>query len=346
MLINCDECNKQFKTTPSRFKKNKHNCCSTSCTGKLNKRIQSKKVQKNCKVCDKIIYYKQSHAKQVVNPTCSRKCMGELRKTFYQKDNNPNSLKLNDFEKLFWNKAKELKYRASAKKLDFNLNYKELIDLYNKQKGLCYYSQLPLKLKSENNNGADYNVLSVDRLDSNKGYTLDNIVFCLNCINMFKAHHSLDDIKKVFKAISINERKKVQVNIKKLYEDSQLPTQGHTTDSGYDLYTHSVEDCGNFIKVHTGISIKPESGYWFMLAPRSSSYKKGLTLYNNLGIIDNEYTGEIIGIFQKTNDYNCLPEKGDRLLQLIPQELVKAEFQEVNELSDTERNNGGFGSTG
>lgn len=137
----------------------------------------------------------------------------------------------------------------------------------------------------------------------------------------------------------------MQVKIKKLFDDSQLPTKGHLTDTGYDLYVHRVEDSGNFIKIYTGVAIQPESGYWFMLAPRSSSHKKGLSLYNNIGIIDNSYTGEIVGVFYKTKDYKELPKKGDRLLQLIPQELIQAEFVEADQLSETERGDGGFGST-
>ena len=57
------------------------------------------------------------------------------------------------------------------------------------------------------------------------------------------------------------------------------------------------------------------------------------------------YTGEIIGIFYKTNDYKGI-NIGDRLMQLIPQEFIKVDFQEVDELSQTDRNESGFGSSG
>ena len=199
--------------------------------------------------------------------------------------------------------------------------------------------------KDRKHSAADYNTISLDRLDSNGGYTKDNVVWVLNCINMFKAHHKLEDIKKVMKAIMIQESKDIKTSVKLLYIDSKMPSSASPFNAGHDIYVHRYEDCGNYIKVYSGISIQPEGNFYFILAPRSSIYKSGLTLYNNLGIIDMNYTGEIIGIFYKTNDYKGI-NIGDRLMQLIPQEFIKVDFQEVDELSQTDRNESGFGSSG
>jgi dUTP pyrophosphatase len=128
--------------------------------------------------------------------------------------------------------------------------------------------------------------------------------------------------------------------------DAKGPYQALVTDAGYDLFTHKIEDCGEFIKVYTGIAIEPPPGIFFLLVPRSSAHKRGLTLYNNVGIIDNLYRGEIIGLMLKTSTYLEPPEVGSRLLQLVPQVQPTLYWQEKEELSDTVRGIGGFGHSG
>ena len=138
----------------------------------------------------------------------------------------------------------------------------------------------------------------------------------------------------------------MKLKIKKIYEDSQIPTQAYKDDVGLDLYVHHIEDCGNYIKVYTGIGIEPEENVYHMLLPRSSTCKKGLILYNNCGIIDNGYRNEILGIFYKSKDFKELPVQGDRLLQLIPQQQLLIELEETETLTDSERGKDGFGSSG
>lgn len=142
------------------------------------------------------------------------------------------------------------------------------------------------------------------------------------------------------------KRESVPVKVKKLFPDSKIPTSENAGNAGYDLYVHRVEDYGNYLKVYSGISIEPKVGVYMMLVPRSSAHKLGLTLYNNLGIIDNSYRGEIIAVFLKTENFKDLPEIGSRLTQLIPQKQIWLDIEEVDNLSDTQRGVGGFGSTG
>lgn len=114
---------------------------------------------------------------------------------------------------------------------------------------------------------------------------------------------------------------------------------------GIDLYVTSVEDCGQYYKIDTGIAIQPPEGYYFDVVPRSSIYKKGLILANSIGIIDQSYRGTIKAMFLKTP--NCeAPVVGERLLQLIPRENLLVEFEEVSELDNSERGDKGFGSSG
>lgn len=341
MKVNCEECGIEFKINSSRLK-NKSHACSRECRGKLNSKAYSTKIEVPCENCGKKVYYKQQQFKNVLYKSCSRQCAGKLKSKYNKGNNNPNSLNLTDIEKFFYNKCKDCKYRAKVKKLKFNIDYKYLLDIYNKQQGKCFYSGLAMKIKGNK----DYNTLSIDRVDSSKGYVKGNVVFCLNSINMLKSNHDLKDIENVFKAIMVKKGSGMIVKTKLLYEDSKMPYRDSDRNAGYDLYVHSIEDKGNYLKIGTGVAIQPDLGYYFELAPRSSTYKKGLTLYNNLGIIDNNYTGEIFAILYKTSDYSKSPKIGDRLVQILPRKQHQVVFEKVEELEDTDRNDGGFGSSG
>lgn len=197
----CEVCGKSTYFTPARLRKTRNFTCSKKCMGINFSKLYSQKIKTNCYNCGKEILYKQSHFREIAYPSCSSKCFGELRSIFYQKDNNPNSLKLNDLERFFWERNKELRRRAKAGNKPFNLDYKYLLDLYNKQEGKCFYSGIKMKLKSTNKKGIDFNVLSVDKIDPDKGYIKNNVVFCLNCVNMFKSNHKLEDIKSVIEGL-------------------------------------------------------------------------------------------------------------------------------------------------
>lgn len=139
--------------------------------------------------------------------------------------------------------------------------------------------------------------------------------------------------------------------VKLLYPDSKMPEKAHDSDIGFDLFTHTVEYLvGNtpypeIVKVYTGIAIEPTPGYYFILSQRSSSYKKGIILHNGIGIIDPSYRGEIIGVFRMMPGYEKI-ENQERLLQIIPQMQITSFVVKADELSNTDRGDGGFGSSG
>ena len=139
----------------------------------------------------------------------------------------------------------------------------------------------------------------------------------------------------------------MKLKVKKLYADAKLPTT-RDGDVGYDVFVHSVIDCGNYLQVFTGIAIEPPKGFYVDLCNRSSTSKWGLMLYNGEGKIDQIYRGEIIGKLLKTRDYNYKnpPKKGDKIMQLVLVREEKPEIEEVTELSETVRGAGAFGSTG
>lgn len=150
----------------------------------------------------------------------------------------------------------------------------------------------------------------------------------------------------------------MEIKIKKLYEDSILPTKAHATDAGYDLYAHSrsYDNDGNVV-YGCGVAMEIQKGYVGLVFPRSSNAKKDLLLSNSVGVIDSGFRGEILFKFKPSNviekpDLAYIPEIiskyeiGDRIGQIIIMPYPEIEFVEVYELSDSERGTGGYGSTG
>ena len=140
----------------------------------------------------------------------------------------------------------------------------------------------------------------------------------------------------------------MEVKIKKLYEDSILPTKAHTTDAGYDLYAHSksYDGAGNAV-YGSGVAMEIPQGYVGLVFPRSSNAKKDLLLSNSVGVIDSGFRGEISFKFKRlhfveSEEYFI----GDRIGQIIIMPYPEIEFVEVDELSDSERGIGGYGSSG
>ncbi len=344
--VNCFYCSKPLYISPKRARENSYHTCSFKCSSEYRKTLPNTKIHTNCQICNKEISYKKSHFNKVKFKTCSMACNTKAKSIYYAGHNNPRSLKLNKLEKYFWDRVTSIRRRSEAQSIPFDLDYKYLIDIYEQQKGLCYYSGLKMNIdgKAKDVGGAKADALSVDKIIPEKGYVKGNIVFCLNSINIFKGNQEMFDFKNIIKGLVFNNSEKSQTKLKLLYPDSIAPTSGSKNASGADLYVHRFEDCGNYYKVFTGVALQPMFDYYFMLVPRSSMHKKRLTLFNNVGIIDKDYSGEIIAILQKHD--NCeSPVIGERLVQLIPQKYIKIEFVEVEELEETQRGSKGFGST-
>lgn len=144
----------------------------------------------------------------------------------------------------------------------------------------------------------------------------------------------------------------MQIKIKRLSETAVLPVKAHSQDAGFDLtcseITSEINECGQLILVyHTGIAVEIPEGYFGLLVPRSSIYKKSITLTNGSGIIDSCFRGEILAKFRNTTDViPSVYKVGERFAQLLILPVPEVTFTEVDELSDTERGEGGYGSTG
>lgn len=145
------------------------------------------------------------------------------------------------------------------------------------------------------------------------------------------------------------------VRFKKLNYKSVIPTKAHPTDAGFDLVAVRKWYKNGYVAYGTGIAVEIPKGYVGLVFPRSSIANVGVTLTNSVGVIDSGYRGEIKAKFKGTVDYSFPGidedfvdeyEVGDRIAQLIIIPIPDIEFVEVDDLSDSDRGSGGYGSTG
>ena len=148
----------------------------------------------------------------------------------------------------------------------------------------------------------------------------------------------------------------MEIKFKKLNSNAVAPKLGSATAAGYDLTALSKEtDSEGNIVYGCGLAFEIPKGYVGLVFPRSSSSKTSLIMANCVGVIDSDYRGEVTAKFRKVykENYGILvhdKEKeyniGERIMQLVIVRLPQIEYKEVNELSETKRGDGGYGSTG
>lgn len=139
---------------------------------------------------------------------------------------------------------------------------------------------------------------------------------------------------------------KINIKIRRIHPDAKIPTYSTEHSAGFDLY--SVEDYefkpGETYAVSTGIAFEiPERKVCFIW-DRSGMAFKGMHKF--AGLIDSDYRGEFKIVLFNSTKYNFKISKGDRIAQAVIQDYYKTEFEEVDELSETKRGEGRFGSSG
>jgi dUTP pyrophosphatase len=171
------------------------------------------------------------------------------------------------------------------------------------------------------------------------------------------------------------KQEQLKVKIKKLHKDAVIPSYAHSTDCGLDLtaVSKTFDEYGNVV-YGFGLAFEIPEGYAGFIFPRSSNHKSGLLLTNCVGIVDSGYRGEVMAKFASRNyepktklevvdgdrwtsgvvrrqtiepkfnenNYNI----GDRVAQMVILPYPKVTFVEKDELSETDRGEGGYGSTG
>ena len=140
----------------------------------------------------------------------------------------------------------------------------------------------------------------------------------------------------------------MKIKVKRLNELAMLPTKAHATDAGFDLYaTSKTYDNDNNVVYGCGLAFEIPEGYMGLVFPRSSNAKKSLLMSNSVGVIDAGYRGEVTAKFKRLypisqGEYAI----GERFAQIIFLPIPNVELEITDELSDSERGTGGYGSSG
>lgn len=169
--------------------------------------------------------------------------------------------------------------------------------------------------------------------------------------DMFKA---VEDMLAAFSFDSFNNRysytsyepEKIVLKWKKLRKDAYAPVKFHEEDACFDLTPCEIGGNGDLRLCKFGIAVEIPKGYVGLIFPRSSVYKTRCRLSNCAGIIDNNYRGELKAVFDVLDTDYPTYNVGERCCQLMLVKLPEVSLQEVEELSPSDRGEGGFGSTG
>lgn len=142
-----------------------------------------------------------------------------------------------------------------------------------------------------------------------------------------------------------------KIKIKKLTDTAKTPTRGSEHAAGYDLYADVKEDVQikphETVKIGTGLAMEVPDGYFGAIFARSGlAAKEGLRPANCVGVCDSDYRGEYIVAIHNDSEETRTVTAGERIAQLVIMPYLPVTFDEVAELTDTNRGEGGFGSTG
>lgn len=144
----------------------------------------------------------------------------------------------------------------------------------------------------------------------------------------------------------------MKLNFKKLNENAVMPTYGSEFAAGADLYACTngetvVIESGETKLIKTGLAMEIPEGYAGLIYARSGiANKRGLAPSNKVGVIDSDYRGEImVSLHNHSNETQSIAD-GERIAQMVITPFLKVEYNEVEEISETVRGAGGFGSTG
>lgn len=138
----------------------------------------------------------------------------------------------------------------------------------------------------------------------------------------------------------------VRVGCKLTNPHARIPTQGSTAAAGYDVTVISLVASNKDVDLYdTGVQLEPPTGFYFELIERSSLWKQGYAVANSVGVIDNDYRGNIMVALRKVRPDASPIQLPARVAQLVLRKMYPVTFEHVQEVSETERGEGGFGST-
>ena len=220
-----------------------------------------------CFECGKEYYIKPSHLSRSNLHFCSQACRTEyIRKHPEMIPIFKNRDKVTEF---FCKKITRSRLAAKKRGIAFSseLSAKDLIDLWHKQEGKCYYSGIPMSFDPDD----ELRLVSIDRIDSKKGYEKDNIVLCSYAFNSFKFSYPKDKILEFISLI----RRTVRVGIC-VSDNGTKPSRGTIESAGLDLYASAdvILRTGTIGIVPTGIKMSIPHGFYGMCVGRSGNTVK------------------------------------------------------------------------
>ena len=232
------------------------------------------------------------------------------------------------------------KSRCKKMGMECEITSDDLRELWEKQGGKCYYSNVQLSFGQDSLRSAN-----LDRIDPKYGYTLNNIVWASKALNCMKNHYSEDDLYAFLEQTTFTN---IRLECKLDHKESQVPFRKRITDAGYDVF--SVIDVtvmpNSTETIKTGIRVSPPPGWYFTVEGRSSLYKYGIAPLR--GIIDATYTGPILIMLHNSSDKPFVVKIGDRVAQIVISKINHGDFISVKEFSPDhdQRGEAGWGSSG
>ncbi len=141
------------------------------------------------------------------------------------------------------------------------------------------------------------------------------------------------------------------VKIKKLKDGAVIPKKAHDDDAGFDLYACIPDSLvihpHKTVLIGTGISVElPKNTFGAIFARSGLAFKSGLAPANKVGVVDCNYRGEVCVALHNHSEMTCEVNNGERIAQMVVMPYINVSLELSDELSDTDRGSGGFGSTG
>ena len=207
-----------------------------------------------------------------------------------------------------------------------------------------YISKL-MELNSKIEDVDDESLEDDEMLNDNFIQTLNNV---LTSLNKDVEQEMMRGVMETPQQVSPSSIFTVPVKVKKLDPNAVIPTYSKDGDAGMDLTITDIKENTTFsISYGFGIAMEIPKGYVGLVFPRSSVRNQDLILSNCVGVIDSGYRGELQATFKKTQGLDSISYNvGERGAQIVILPYPQIRMVESNELSNTERGKGGFGSTG
>lgn len=347
-ILNCLVCNGEFKRKGVVMAE-KARTCSKVCLSIYTKSKTDHTPNAVCRHCGKSFWTKPSQLTRYggkYGNHCSVACLAETRKVSQFGPNNPN-YRARNYDQGYRVQHYELKgrekvHRAVAKEVLGGVIPKGLV---------VHHRSCDIR----DNTASNLAVLSEsDHRWLHKQFGNATLwAYCNNKIDLESLVEWADDRKRARRLLPLSVLDQIgyigegmRLKMALRHPDAVLPRKGHVKDACWDLTAVSVDESNpRYVEYDTGVSVEIPEGHAVLLFPRSSVSNYDLTLANSVGVVDPGYLGTLKLRFRRTGDN--IYKVGDRVGQfmLIENRTVDIEFEEVEELSDTERGDGGFGST-